>query len=42
MQIISGLNQDYKRHQIIQKYVQEAQNHPFEQYKLLKNKRYII
>lgn len=32
MQIISGLNQDYKRHQIIQKYVQEAQNHPFEQY----------
>ena len=32
MQIISGLNQNYKRHQIIQKYVQEAQNHPFEQY----------
>lgn len=32
MQIISGLNQYDKRHQIIQKYVQQAKEHPFEQY----------
>lgn len=32
MQIISGLNQHDKRHQIIQKCVQQARQHPFEQY----------
>ena len=32
MQIITGLNQHYKRNHIIQKYVQKANQHPFHQY----------
>ena len=32
MQIITGLNQHYKRNHIIQKYVQKANQHPFQQY----------
>lgn len=42
MQIISGLNQYYKRHQIIQKCVQEANVHPFEQYIYISSTPHVI